>query len=302
MITIKTPEEIGIMAEGGKILARVMKELEKKVKPGITTKELDRVAEDLVLKSGGKCSFKGYQGFPACLCTSINEEIVHAVPSERKLKEGDIISLDSGILYRGFHTDMAITLPVTRPGRVEKVDEAKASSPSSPAELPKEAKVKKRTNSSSPAVAGSIVDSEILRLIQVTKKALEIGIEKVKPGNYIGDISKAIQKYVESQRFNVVRELCGHGIGRKIHEDPQILNSVSFDEVTVDKVKYQEDAEIKLREGMVLCLEPMVTVGDWRIKKSKDGFGYETKDGSLSCHFEHTVAVFKNGSKVLTAR
>jgi len=260
MVTIKTPEEIEIMTEGGKILAKIMKELEKMIRPGITTKELGRVAEDLVLKSGGKCSFKGYQSFPACLCTSINEEIVHAVPSERKLKEGDIISLDLGILYRGFHTDMAVTLPV-----------------------------------------GEIVP-EIQRLIQVTKKALEIGIEKVKPGNYIGDISKAIQKYVESQGFNVVRELCGHGIGRKIHEDPQILNSVSFDEVTVDKVKYQEDAEIKLREGMVLCLEPMVTVGDWRIKKSKDGFGYETKDGSLSCHFEHTVAVFKNGSKVLTAR
>jgi len=264
MITIKTPEEIGIMAEGGKILAGIMERLKKEVKPGITTKTLDRLAESLILKSGGKCSFKGYQGFPACLCTSINEEIVHAVPSERKLKEGDIISLDLGILYKGFHTDMAITLPVTRPGRVEKID------------------------------------SEILRLIQVTKKALEIGIEKVKPGNYIGDISKAIQKYVESQGFNVVRELCGHGIGRKIHEAPQILNSVSFDEVTVDKVKYQEDAKIELREGMVLCLEPMVTVGDWRIKKSKDGFGYGTKDGSLSCHFEHAIAVTENGAKILT--
>jgi len=258
MVTIKSPEEIGIMAEGGKILARVMKELEKMIRSGITTKELDRLAESLILKSGGKCSFKEYQGFPACLCTSINEEIVHAVPSERKLKEGDIISLDLGILYRGFHTDMAVTLPV-----------------------------------------GEIVP-EIQRLIQVTKKALEIGIEKVKPGNYIGDISKAIQKYVESQGFNVVRELCGHGIGRKIHEAPQILNSVSFDEVTVDRVKYQEDAKIEIKEGVVLCLEPMVTVGDWRIKKSKDGFGYETKDGSLSAHFEHTIAVTKDGAKVLT--
>jgi len=282
MINIKVAEEIEIMAEGGKILAKIMKELEKQVRPGITTKELDKVAEDLILKSGGKCSFKGYQGFPTCLCASINEEIVHAVPSERKLKEGDIISLDLGILYKGFHTDMAITVPVTRPGRVEKVDEAKASS------------------SSSPAVVGSIIDAEILRLIRVTKKALEIGIEKLKPGNYIGDISKAIQKYVEREGFNVVRELCGHGIGRKLHEAPQILNSVSFDEVTVDKVKYQEDAKIKLKEGMVLCLEPMVTVGDWRIKKSKDGFGYETKDGSLSCHFEHTIAVTENGAKILT--
>jgi len=258
MINIKVAEEIEIMAEGGKILAKIMKELEKQVRPGITTKELDKVAEDLILKSGGKCSFKGYQGFPTCLCASINEEIVHAVPSERKLKEGDIISLDLGILYKGFHTDMAVTLPVR------------------------------------------IVNPEVQRLIDVTKKALEIGIEKVKPGNYIGDISKAIQKYVEKEGFNVVRELCGHGIGRKLHEAPQILNSVSFDEVTVDKVKYQEDAKIKLKEGMVLCLEPMVTVGDWRIKKSKDGFGYETKDGSLSCHFEHTIAVTENGAKILT--
>jgi len=258
MINIKVAEEIEIMAEGGKILAKIMKELEKQVRPGITTKELDKVAEDLILKSGGKCSFKGYQGFPTCLCASINEEIVHAVPSERKLKEGDIISLDLGILYKGFHTDMAVTLPVR------------------------------------------IVNPEVQRLIDVTKKALEIGIEKVKPGNYIGDISKTIQKYVEREGFNVVRELCGHGIGRKLHEAPQILNSVSFDEVTVDKVKYQEDAKIKLKEGMVLCLEPMVTVGDWRIKKSKDGFGYETKDGSLSCHFEHTIAVTENGAKILT--
>ena len=258
MINIKVAEEIEIMAEGGKLLAKIMKELEKQVRPGITTKELDKVAEDLILKSGGKCSFKGYQGFPTCLCASINEEIVHAVPSERKLKEGDIISLDLGILYKGFHTDMAVTLPVR------------------------------------------IVNPEVQRLIDVTKKALEIGIEKLKPGNYIGDISKAIQKYVEREGFNVVRELCGHGIGRKLHEAPQILNSVSFDEMTVDKVKYQEDAKIKLKEGMVLCLEPMVTVGDWRIKKSKDGFGYETEDGSLSCHFEHTIAVTENGAKILT--
>ena len=155
MINIKTPEEIEIMTEGGKILAKIMKELEKRVRPGIATKELDKVAKDFVFRFGAKCSFKGYQNFPACLCTSINEEIVHAVPSERKLKEGDIISLDLGILYKGFHTDMAITLPV-----------------------------------------GEIAP-EIQRLVQVTKKALEIGIEKVKPGNRFGEISRAIQKYVE---------------------------------------------------------------------------------------------------------
>jgi len=252
MINIKTPDEIGMMAEGGKILAKIMKELETKVKPGITTKELDRLAESLILKSGGKCSFKGYEGFPACLCASINEEIVHIVPSERKLKEGDIISLDLGIFYKGYHTDMAITLPVTSPGDVEKME------------------------------------PEVLRLIRVTKKALKRGIKKVRPGNTIGDISNTIQRYVESQGFNVVRELCGHGIGREIHEDPQILNFG----------KRKEGPEIK--EGMVLCLEPMVTVGDWKLKKTKDGHGFKTADGSLSCHFEHTIAVTKDGAKILT--
>jgi len=246
------------MAEGGKILAGIMKELEKNVKPGITTEDLNRLAENLILKSGGKCSFKGYEDYPACLCTSINEEIVHSVPSARQLKDGDIISLDLGIFYQGFHTDMAITVPVGK------------------------------------------ISPETQRLIRATKKALKRGIKKTRPGNTIGDIGNTIQRYVEGQGFNVVRELCGHGIGRRIHEAPQILNSVSFDEMTVDKVKYQEDAKIKLKEGMVLCLEPMVTVGDWRIKKSKDGFGYETEDGSLSCHFEHTIAVTENGAKILT--
>lgn len=258
MIMIKNPEEIEIMAEGGKILAGIMKELKKQVKPGTTTKTLDRLAESLILKSKGKCSFKGYQSYPACLCVSINEEIVHAVPSERKLKEGDIVSLDLGIQYKGFHTDMAMTLPVGK------------------------------------------INPEIQRLIDVTEKSLETGIKEVKAGKRIGDISRAIQKYVEGDGFNVVRELCGHGIGRDLHEDPQILNSVSFDRITADKVKFAGDGSVKIREGMVLCLEPMVTVGNWHIKKNKDGFGYQTKDGLLSCHFEHTVAVTKDGCRVLT--
>ncbi len=276
MILIKSEEEIKIMAEGGRILAKIMKELEKRVKPGITTKDLDRLAESLIscppkpclstealAKAGAKegkikCSFKGYQKYPCCLCVSINEEIVHAVPSSHKLKEGDIISLDLGLLYKGFHTDMAITVPVGK------------------------------------------ISPEAKKLIKVTKKSLEIGIKKIKPGNKIGDISRAIQKYVESQEFNVVRELCGHGIGREIHEAPEILTFVSFEQKSVDKVNFKGDATIKLREGMILCLEPMVTVGDWHIKRSKDGYGYETKDGSLSCHFEHTISVTKNGAKILT--
>jgi len=246
MITIKTPEEIKIMAEGGKILAGIMKELEKKVKSGITTEDLNRLAESLILKSEGKCSFKDYEDYPACLCTSINEEIVHSVPSARQLKDGDIISLDLGIFYQGFHTDMAITVPVGK------------------------------------------ISPETQRLIRVTKKALKRGIKKTWPGNTIGDVGNTIQRYVEGQGFNVVRELCGHGIGKEIHEDPKILNYG------------KRHSGLEIKEGMVLCLEPMVTVGDWKLKKSADGFGYQTQDGLLCCHFEHTVAVTKNGCQVLT--
>ncbi|MDO8601448.1 MAG: type I methionyl aminopeptidase [bacterium] len=255
---IKTQEEIEIMAEGGKILAGIIDKLAELVEPGIKTRELNKVAETFVLNSGGYCSFKGYDGYPACLCTSVNEEIVHAIPSERKLKEGDIISLDLGIFYKGFHNDMAITLPV---GKI------------------------------SPAAK---------RLIDVTKKSLEVGIEKIKPGNCFGDISRAIQKYAEGQDFGVVRELCGHGIGRELHEDPQILNSVSMSKETVDKVKYQGEAKTKLKQGMVFCIEPMITAGDWRIKKSGDDFAYQTRDNSLSAHFEHTIAVTKDGARILT--
>jgi len=246
MITIKSPGEIKIMAEGGKILAKIMKELEKQVKPGIATKELDRIAETLIFKYGSRCSFKGYQNYPSCLCTSVNEEIVHAVPSDKIIKEGDIISLDLGIFYKGFHTDMALTLPVGK------------------------------------------ISPEAQRLIRVTKKALKRGIKKVRPGNTFGDIGNTIQRYVESQKFNVVRDLCGHGIGKEIHEDPKILNYGNR----------HSGSEIK--EGMVFCIEPMVTAGDWKLKKTKDGFGFETEDGSLSAHFEHTIAVTKESCRVLT--
>ena len=245
-MTIKTTEEIKIMRDNGKTLAKIVKELEKKVKPGVTTEELNRVSETLILNSGGKCSFKGYDGYPACLCTSINNEIVHAAPSARKLKDGDILSLDLGIFYKGYHADMAVTLPVGK------------------------------------------VSLEAQRLMRVTKKALKRGIKKVRPGNTLGDIGNTIQRYVEGQGFGVVRDLCGHGVGKELHEDPRILNYG----------KRHSGEEIKI--GMVLCLEPMVTVGDWKIQKSEDGYGFETKDGSLSAHFEHMVAVTKNGAKVLT--
>lgn len=246
-IIIKTKDEIAVMREGGKILARILKKVSKMVKPGIATSELNRAAEALILKSGGRCSFLGYQGYPACLCTSINEEIVHAIPSDRILKEGDIISLDLGILYKGFHTDMAVTVPVGRVG------------------------------------------SEVKKLIKVTQKALKISIEKSKPGGKFSDISRAVQNYIESQGFGVVKDLCGHGIGRKLHEDPEILNYIENN---------FEDSIIE--EGMVFCPEPMVSVGSGKIKQSKDGFGYKTIDDSWACHFEHTIAVTKKGVQVLT--
>ncbi|MFH1575700.1 MAG: type I methionyl aminopeptidase [Candidatus Nealsonbacteria bacterium] len=247
MITIKSNEEIKIMREGGRILAQITEELEKMVKPGMTTKELNRAAEALVLKSGGKCSFLGYQGYPACLCTSINEEIVHAIPSGIVLKNGDIISLDIGIIYKGFHTDMAVTVPVGK------------------------------------------VSPEINRLIRVTKKALKRGIKKVGPGNTFGDISNTIQRYIEDQGFSAVKDLCGHGIGRELHEDPEILNYGA-----------RHSGE-EIKTGMVFCLEPMVAMGSGEIKEPKMGdFAYKTADGSLSCHFEHTMVATKNGAKVLT--
>lgn len=246
MILIKTSEEIRTMAEGGKILAQIMKELEKKIRPGAVPKDLDRLAESLILNSGGKPSFKGYEGFPATLCVSLNNVIVHGLPSVKPLAEGDIVSLDIGIFYQGFHTDMARTFAV---GRVSPVAQ---------------------------------------KLIRVTRQALSVALKEVKPGKHFGDVEWATQNYVESQGFNVVRQLCGHGIGRQLHEDPQILNYG----------KKGTGPEIK--EGMVFCIEPMVTVGHWKLKLSPDGFGYEAVDGSLTCHFEDMVLVTRDGYQILT--
>jgi methionyl aminopeptidase len=246
MINTYTTKEIRVMQQGGRILARIMRELKKEVKPGITTQYLDKVAEDLVFKYNVEPSFKGFNKYPASLCTSINQEIVHAVPSDRLLKNGDILSLDLGIRFKGYCTDVAITIPIGK------------------------------------------VDKKTKKLINVTKKALEIGIKQCKPGNHLEDISWAIQNYVEKQAFNVIRELVGHGVGKKVHEDPQIPN-------------FGEPGKgIELKERMVLALEPMVTMGSWRVEKCKDGFGYKTKDNGLSAHFEHTVAITEKGPEVLT--
>lgn len=246
MITIKKEEEIRTMAEAGKILAAVLKEIEKMAKPGTTTLELDRAAEALILKHGAKPAFKGYDNFPFSLCASVNENIVHGLPSNYVLKEGDIISLDLGVLYKGFYSDMATTVAV-----------------------------------------GSI-SFEAKRLINVAKKSLRLAIKKTKAGNTAGDIGNTIQRFVEGQGFGVVRDLCGHGIGRGLHEDPKIPNYG------------KRGGGEKLVEGMVICIEPMITAGDFNLKKSKDGYGYATKDDSLSAHFEHTIAITKKGPVVLT--
>lgn len=246
MISIKSPEEIKLMEGGGKILAKILGTLKKIVKPGISTRELDKVAYDLVLRFGAIPSFLGYRKFPASLCVSVNEQIVHGIPSDRILQNGDIVTLDLGVLYKGFHTDAAITLPVGK------------------------------------------IDKKLNDLIGATRKSLELGIKEVFPGNSFGDIGFAIQEYAESKGYNVVKELCGHGIGRRIHEDPEVLN---FGE---------KGSGPKIKEGMVFCLEPMITVGNWRIREGKDGYSFETVDASLSAHFEATVAVTKRGCKILT--
>jgi len=246
MIKLKSEKEIEIMAEGGRILATVLSQIEKMVKPGVATIELDRAAEALILKYGARPAFKGYEGFPYSLCASVNEEIVHGFPSGRILKEGDIIGLDLGVLHKGYNTDMAITVPVGH------------------------------------------VSFGAKRLIMVAKKALKRGIKKVRPGNTIGDIGNTIQRYIEDQSFGVVRDLCGHGIGKEVHEDPKVPNYG------------KRRTGLELVEGMVICLEPMVTMGDWRLKKAPDSYGYVTLDGSLTAHFEHTMAVTKDGVKVLT--
>ena len=247
MIHIKKQKDINIMKEGGKILAQVVDELSRKVKPGISTEELDRAGEALILDYKAEPAFKGYDGFPNALCVSVNAEaIVHGVPTDYILQEGDIVSLDLGIRYRGFYSDMAITVPV------------------------------------------GAVEPETTRLLKTTKKALKLGIRKARAGNTVGDVGNTIQRFVEYQGFNVVRDLCGHGIGRNLHEEPQVPNYGK-------RHKGQE-----LKEGMVICIEPMVTMGDYQLKKTDDGFGYTTKDGSLSAHFEHMLAVTKTGGKILT--
>jgi methionyl aminopeptidase len=245
-IPLKTEKEIEIMAKAGKILARILDELKKEVRPEVKTEDLERKTRELLKKYKVESAFLGYEGYPAVLCTSVNEVIVHGVPSKYKLKEGDILSLDLGIKYKGYYADMAITVPVGK------------------------------------------VSPDAQRLIRGTKKALKRAIKKTRPGNTTGDIGNTIQRYVEKRGFYVIKDLCGHGIGKELHEEPQVLNYG------------KRHTGVKLLEGMVLCIEPMVAIGTEKIKKAPDGFGYVTADGSLSAHFEHMVLITKYGRRILT--
>ncbi len=246
MIELKTPREIEIIRKNGRILAQTLKLLEERIQPGIKTDELDRLAEEFIRKQGGYPAFKGYREYPNSICVSIDEEIVHGIPGERIIQEGQIVSVDVGVLKDGYYADAACTYPV-----------------------------------------GEITD-EAKKLIQVTRQALENAIGSVKAGKHLSDVSYVIQSFVERNGFSVVRDLVGHGIGKKMHEEPQIPN-------------YGMPGEgVVLKTGMVLAIEPMVNAGTHEILTKDDKWTIVTSDGSLSAHFEHTVAVTENGARVLT--
>jgi methionyl aminopeptidase len=245
-IIIKSEEEIAVMRQAGKIVATVLEILSKQVKPGIKTEELDAIAESEVNRLGATPSFKGYRGFPATICVSVNDEIVHGIPGERVLREGDIVSLDFGAIYGGFQGDAAVTVAVGK------------------------------------------ISTAARRLIEATRGSLEAGIAAACAGARLGDVSAAIQNYAESRGYSVVREYTGHGIGREMHEEPQIPNFGSPGTGPV------------LQKGMVLALEPMLNTGDWRTRVADDRWTVLTADGSLSAHFEHTIAINDAESEVLT--
>lgn len=246
MIILKSRPEIEKMRKSNAIVAAILEELRKKIRPGVKTIELDRLSEDLALKKGARPAFKGYRGYPYSLCTSVNSEVVHGMPSERELKEGDIVSLDFGILNDGYYGDAAVTVPV-----------------------------------------GEITPGA-RKLLKITEEALYRGIAEVKAGNRIGDISSAIQNHVEAAGYSVVRDLVGHGIGKSLHEDPQVPNYGSG------------GRGIELKPGMVFAIEPMVNEGTYRVEILRDGWTVVTADGKLSAHFEHSVAITENGPVILS--
>ena len=250
MIALKSPREIEIMRRANVIVAEVLQELKRRVAPGVTTLDLDALAEEMTLKRNAIPAFKGYsvagRVYPCCLCASINEEIVHGIPSHRALREGDIIGLDYGVIYEGFYGDSAMTVGVGK------------------------------------------VAEEAQRLMDVTERSLYTGIEQLHEGKRLGDLGAAVQKVAESAGFSVVRAFVGHGIGKRLHEEPPVPN-------------YGEpERGLRLKEGMVLAIEPMVNIGGHEVEIKEDGWTAVTKDGSLAAHFEHSVAITKDGPYILS--
>ncbi len=248
MISLKSERELLLMREAGRIVAEVLARVKEAVEPGVSTGAFDAIAEEIIVdKHGAIPSFKGYRGFPGRVCASVNEQIVHGIPGGRILHEGDIVSVDVGAIYKGYHGDAAVTVAVGQ------------------------------------------VDAVSLRLLDVTAESLRVGIEAAQAGNWTSDISREIQEYVESQGFSVVREYTGHGIGSRMHEDPQIPNYYD------PRMK-----RTRLRPGMTFALEPMVNVGGWRTRVLDDNWTVVTADGQRSAHFEHTVVVTESGPQILT--
>ncbi|MCT4786046.1 type I methionyl aminopeptidase [Exiguobacterium aestuarii] len=246
MIITKTPREIAIMREAGQIVARTHQVLKQHIKPGITTLELDQIAEDYIRSQGATPSFKGYNGFTGSVCASVNEELVHGIPGKRVLKDGDIISIDIGAYYNGYHGDSAWTYPV------------------------------------------GTISEETQRLLDVTEESLYKGLEHAKAGGRLTDISHAIQAYVESHDFSVVREYVGHGVGQDLHEEPQIPH-------------YGPPGKgPRLKTGMTLAIEPMVNAGQRYVRTLADNWTVVTVDGSMCAHFEHTIAITDDGYEILT--
>lgn len=246
MIICKTPREIEIMREAGRIVALTHQELKKHIVPGIKTKDLDKIADNIIRDHGAIPSFKGYNGFSGSICASVNDELVHGIPGERVLNEGDIISIDIGAKYNGYHGDSAWTYPV------------------------------------------GTVDKETIHLLEITEESLYKGLNEAKPGERLSNISHAIQTYVESNAFSIVREYVGHGIGQDLHEDPQIPHFGP------------PNKGPRLKPGMVLCIEPMVNAGSRYVKTLADNWTVVTIDGSRCAHFEHTIAITETGYEILT--
>ncbi len=246
MIIIKTQDEVEKIARACKIVAEILNALKEIVKPGITTKDIEVFVDKTIADRGAVAAFRGYRNYPSSVCTSVNDQVVHGIPSGLRLKEGDILSVDLGIYLEGFYGDGAVTFPV---GRI---------SPSAE------------------------------RLLRVTEEALYIGIEKARPGNRVSDISSSIQRYVESHGYSVVRTFVGHGIGRSLHEEPQVPNFGAPGQGP------------RLREGMTLAIEPMVNEGTYEVRILDDGWTAVTADGKLSAHYEHTVVITRNGARILT--